>query len=305
MSHLVAITGATGHIGGAIAESLLKSGHRVCAIARDKDKLDALAAKGAETRPGDLTDTAFLTDAFRDADAVFAMIPPNPAAPDLRADQRKFAESICTALGSAGRTRVVALSSVGGGLKSGTGPIAGLHEFEELLKTVQDTPVVILRPTYFMENFLYSIPLIKSAGINGGSIRGDISMPMIATKDIASVAADELAEPKFDGYTVHELIGPRDYTFREATSIIGTAIGKPDLPYVEFASEDYRKGLLDAGFSESVADAYLEMETAIDGGRIQATMSRDNATTTPTTLEEFAREVFAPVYKGAAAEARG
>jgi uncharacterized protein YbjT (DUF2867 family) len=304
MSHLVTITGATGHIGFAIAESLLSAGHRVRAVARDKGKLAVLAKKGSEIRSGDITDTTFLTEAFRKADAVFAMLPPNPAAPDIRADQRKVAESICTALKDSGPTRVVALSSVGGSLESGTGPIVGLHEFEELLKTVSDTPAVILRPTYFMENFLYSIPLIKNAGIYGSTIGGDVSMPMIATKDIAATATGYLENPKFDAYSVHELYGPRDYTFAAATSILGAAIGKPDLQYFEFSKEDYRKGLLTAGFSEGVADAYIEMEGAMNDGRIQETVRRDESTTTPTTLEEFARDIFAPAYKGSATEAR-
>ncbi|MGH8592768.1 MAG: hypothetical protein ACREX9_20820 [Gammaproteobacteria bacterium] len=41
---------------------------------------------------------------------------------------------------------------------------------------------------------------------------------------------------------MRELYGPRDYTHREATSILGAAIGKPDLVYVEFSYEDFRKG---------------------------------------------------------------
>jgi hypothetical protein len=103
--------------------------------------------------------------------------------------------------------------------------------------------------------------------------------------------------PTFDGYIVRELLGPRDYTHREATAILGAAIGKPDLAYVEFSYEDFRKGLLGAGFSASVADAYVEMYTAFNDGRVQSTMSHDTSSTTPTTLEEFSREVFAPAYQ--------
>jgi uncharacterized protein YbjT (DUF2867 family) len=270
---------------------------------RNKEKFSALAEKGAEGRVGDLTDTTFLTEAFHGSDAVFAMIPPDPAASDIRADQRGIAERLIEAIKAAGVTHVVALSSIGGGLSEGTGPIAGLHDFEELLKPVPNLSVVVLRPTYFMENFLHSIPMIKSSGINGSTIRGDVPLAMIATRDIAAAAAEYLATPTFSGYTVHDLLGPRDYTFREATSIFGTAIGKPDLPYVEFPQVDYRKGLIGAGFSESVADAYVEMETAIDDGRIQATVTRNESNTTPTTLEEFARDTFAPTYQGTASEA--
>ncbi|MGQ0591946.1 MAG: NAD(P)H-binding protein [Gammaproteobacteria bacterium] len=294
MPHLVTITGATGHVGKALAERLLQGGVKIRAVARSAKKLAPLTARGAEACVGDLQDTAFLTEAFRGADTVFAMIPSQPDVPDLQADQLRTATSVTEALKASGVPRVVALSSAGAGLPSGTGPIAGLHEFEELLKSVPGLSVVALRPTYFMENQLESIDLIKSAGINGSAARADVALAMIATRDIAAVTAEYLLAPTFDGYTVRELLGPRDYTHREATAILGAAIGKPDLAYVEFSDEDFRKGLLGAGFSASAADAYVEMYAAINDRRIQNTTSRNASNTTPTTLEEFAREVFAP-----------
>lgn len=297
MPHLVTITGATGNIGKALAERLLQSGVKIRAVARNAEKLALLTTKGAEACVGDVENTAFLTEAFLGADAVFAMIPPHSNVPDLRADQLRIAATLSEALKTAGVSRVVALSSAGASLPSGTGPIAGLHKFEELLKSIPGLSVVALRPTFFMENHLDSIHLIKSAGINGSAARADVALAMIATRDIAAVATEYLMAPTFDGYAVRELYGPRDYTHREATSILGAAIGKPDLAYVEFSYEDFRNGLLGAGFSASVADAYVEMYTAFNEGRIQSTMSRNASNTTPTTLEEFAREVFAPAYQ--------
>lgn len=297
MSHLVTITGATGNIGQALAERLLQSGVKIRAVARNAGRLAPLTAKGAEPCVGDLENTAFLTEAFRGADAVFAMIPPHDNVPDLRADQRRIAACLAEALKAASVWRVLALSSAGASLPSGTGPIAGLHEFEAMLKSIPGLSVVALRPTFFMENHLAAIPFINNTGINGSAARADVALAMIATRDIAAVAAEYLMAPTFDGYVVRELLGPRDYTHREATAILGAAIGKPDLAYVEFSYEDFRKGLLGAGFSASVADAYVEMYTAFNDGRIQGTMSRNTSTTTPTTLEEFAREVFAPAYQ--------
>ncbi|HMQ02755.1 MAG TPA: NAD(P)H-binding protein [Pyrinomonadaceae bacterium] len=301
--HNVTVTGATGHVGRGIAERLLAWGDRVRAISRKAETLTSLTEKGAEAWPGDLLDTEFLTGAFRGADAVFAMIPPNPVAEDAREDQRKFAMSIADALGAAGIKHVVALSSVGGGLASGTGTIAGLHEFEERLRQVPGLSATILRPTYFMENFLYAIPLIREAGINGGAIKGDVPIGMIATRDIAEAGAEILSDATLIGDSVLELLGPEDLTFRQATSILGTAIGMPDLQYMEFPDADYRNALLAMGFSKSVANSYLEMNAAISDGTIQNTVTRNASSTTPTTLEDFARSVFAPAYKGTAAEA--
>lgn len=304
MSHLVTVTGATGHIGSGIVERLLNGGHRVRGIMRDEEKFKPFAERGAEARVGDLADKEFLTEAFRGADAVFAMIPPDQAAKDLRAEQGSIADNLAGAIEAARVTKVVALSSIGAQLASETGPIAGLHDLEERLKSVPDLSLVILRPTYFMENFLYWVPLIKNAGICGETVRADVSMPLIATRDIAAVAAEYLAAPTFEETTVRHLLGPREYTFREATSILGEAVGKPNLQYVEFSKQDYRNGLLQAGFTENVADAYIEMEDSINNGSLFGEAKRDESTTTPTTLEEFAKDTFSPAFKGWASEAR-
>ncbi len=299
MSHLVTITGATGNIGKALALDLLGRGVRVRAVARRAEGLAALAAKGAEARAGDLGDAAFLADAFRGADAVFAMIPPDYATPDMRAYQRRTGAGLADALAKAGARRVVFLSSIGAGLPSGTGPIAGLHEMEERLSKMDGLASVSLRPASFMENLLAAIPLIKSAGINGSAARGDVSLPMVATRDIAAVAADLLAAPTFAGHATRDIFGPRDYTHREATAILGAAIGKPDLAYVEFSYEDFHKAIVGMGFSKSAADNFVEMYEAMNAGRIQAMANRTALSTTPTTLERFARDVFAPAFAGA------
>jgi uncharacterized protein YbjT (DUF2867 family) len=297
MNRIVTIIGATGNIGRALVENLLQNGVKVRAVGRSKDKLAPLTQRGAQASVGTLEDSAFVADALRGADAAFLMIPPHYNAPDMRADQRHVGASLIEAVKQSGIKRVVMLSSVGGGLPAGTGPILGLHEFENAVRGVAGLSAVILRPTYFMENHLGSIGLIKQAGINGGAMRPDTRLPMVATRDIAGVAAEVLSQPTFTGVTVREILGPRDYSMQEATAILGAAIGKPDLAYVQFSDADFKKGLQGAGFSADVADKFVEMSAAFNAGTIQSTFQRSAANTTATTLEQFAREVFAPVFQ--------
>jgi uncharacterized protein YbjT (DUF2867 family) len=296
MPQLITITGATGKVGGALAGQLLQSGVKIRAVARNADRLAPLARSGAEVCAGDLEDTPFLAESFRGADAVFAILPDQFGATDFKVTQRRIGTSLAKALRTAGVRRAVVLSSIGADLPSGTGPIAGLHEFEELLKALPGLSVVAVRSAYYMENFFSSIPMIKNGGINGSAIRADVTLPMSSTRDVAALAAGYLRVPTFKGFSVHDVLGPRDYTFREATTIIGTAIGKPDLPYVEFSYEDFRKGLLTAGVSASMADVLVDSSRAFNEGRIQRTVKRTPANTTPTTLESFARESFAPAF---------
>lgn len=147
-----------------------------------------------------------------------------------------------------------------------------------------------------MENHLGAIPVIKTAGANGGGIRPDVPFAMVAAGDVAAAGAELLLAPTFTGDATREVYGPRDYSLREATAILGAAIGRPDLAYLQFPLADVRSGLLSAGFSPDVAVALVELQAGFNDGRVMSTVKRTAANTTRTTLEEFAREVFAPAY---------
>lgn len=292
---MVVVMGATGNTGGVVAARLLESGKHVRAIGRREEALAALKAKGAETAVGDASDAAFLTRAFEGAAAVYALVPPDLRAADGRAHQLSLGRSIAEALRSAGVKKVVFLSSIGAEHPEGTGPIAGLHHVEKMIEAL-GIDALFLRAGYFMDNAYGSLPLIRSQGINGGLIRGAVPVTMVATEDIGRVAADALLRGDFEGTTRREVIGPRDYTLGEVTSIIGEKIGKPDLAYVEFAEGDFRGALIGAGFSESVADAFVEMSHAINDGRVRSLEGRGTPNATMTTFETFA-ERLAEAYR--------
>jgi uncharacterized protein YbjT (DUF2867 family) len=293
--HMYVITGSTGNIGNVIAKELLKRNKPLRAIARHASKLKELEKLGAEILVGNLEDASFLEQAFHEASGVFTMNPPNAAAEDYRKDQRKVASAMTTAVRNSKVSHVVNLSSIGGELDSGTGPIAGLHEQEEMLNEIATANVLHLRPSYFMENFLFTIPLIKNMGVSGSSIRPDLSFPMIATIDIGRYAAMRLDALDFDGKSVQYLLGPRDLTWPEATKILGNSIGKPDLAYVHFPYNDELEAMVQAGLTRNVAELYREMSRALNEGLIPAP-PRDQENTTPTTMEEFARNIFALAY---------
>jgi len=169
------VCGATGNIGSRIAEVLLAAGEPVRVIGRERVRLGPLAAKGAEPWPGDIGETAFLEKAFAGARGAFILIPPRYDVPDFRDYQNRLGASLVTALAKARVPRIVALSSIGAHLAEGTGPILGLHDLESRLSALKDAEVVCLRPAYFMENLLWSIPLVRNQGINGSPIARPIS----------------------------------------------------------------------------------------------------------------------------------
>jgi len=290
---MIAITGATGNIGSKITADLLSKGQNVRCIARTADNLKRFADKGADIATISLEDTAALSNAFKGIDAIFAMIPPDYQASDFRAFQNTIGASIAKAVETSGVKYVVNLSSQGAHLPDKTGPIKGLHDQEQRLNKLKGVNILHLRPTYFMENLLANIDMIKQMNIMGSAIRGDMKIPMIATQDIARFAAERLLKKDFSGITVKDLLGQRDVSMNEAAEIIGKKIDKPDLKYVQFSYEDTEKALVDMGFSADVAGLFIEMSKAFNQELINAPRTQENTTDTP--LEEFAG-VFARIF---------
>jgi uncharacterized protein YbjT (DUF2867 family) len=295
----ITVTGATGHIGRRAVDILSAKGLKVRAVARRVDALKSL--KGVEAVAADLSDASAAEKAFSGSKAVFALIPPNVTAPDVRADQNRVADSLVQAIERSGVTHVVALSSIGGHMSSGAGPVNGLHDWEEKLKKLSGVNVLALRPCYFMENLLVNVGLIKNMGIMGSPMRGDLRFPLIATRDIGEAVAESLEKASFTGFSVRELLGARDTTMEEARAAIAKAIGKPDLKYVQFPYAHAEKAMIGMGLSADYAGLLIEMTRGMNEGRIKPTQARDAKTTTPTTIEWFAENVFAAAFKSPAA----
>jgi len=288
---MITVMGATGHTGKKIAEALLGAGQRVLALGRSEDRLAELRKAGADVLIGDVADAAFLTKALRGADAVYTLLPTDRRAPDYRARQDQEGEAIVKAIRDSGVRYVVALSSLGADLREGTGPIAGLHAQEERLKRLDGTNVLLLRPVSFFENLYEMLGLIKHEGINADSVAPDLAVPMVATRDIADVAARALMARDWRGVAVQELLGPQDLTHREVARILGARIGKPDLAYVQLSDADEAKALVQAGMSESFAHLYVEMTRAFNEGKVTPREGRTPENTTPTRFEDFADEL--------------
>jgi uncharacterized protein YbjT (DUF2867 family) len=293
---MITVMGASGNTGGQISEQLLQQRQEIRALGRSEEKLARLASRGAEVLTGDAADAAFLTGAFRGADAVYTLLPLDLQAPDLRRKWDQQGEAIAKAIRDSGVRYVIFLSSIGADLPERTDPIAELHAQEERLQELQGVNVLILRPGGFFENFYASLGLIKQQGTNGGGYAADLPMPMIATRDIADVGARALRHRDWHGVAVRELLGERDLTFAEATCIIGMRIGKPDLPYLQFPYPDFTASLVQMGISPNVAGLYTEMARAINEGRVKSQEGRRPENTTPTRFETFA-ETLAGAYQ--------
>jgi len=297
------VLGASGNTGSVVARKLLEKGEKVRAVGRDASKLSALARLGADVDPVDLRDSAALANAFAGAKGAYVLIPPQIHAEDFIAAAESISTAIASAVKDSGVSHVVALSSIGAQHPERTGPIVTLHRLEEKLKQVPQLSALFLRPAYFMENFMMMIPLVQAMGFFAGGIRGDLKMPMIATRDIGDYAADRLAALDFTGFSTREMLGQRDVSHDEAASAIGAAIGKPKLSYQKFPAFLVEQGIKQLGIPKKTASLMTEMHEAGNEGLLNPQEPRSEQNTTPTSIEAFAQEEFAPAYRAKAASA--
>ena len=297
------IAGATGNTGSVAAEKLLASGARVRVIGRDAKRLERFSRNGAEAVVADMTDAAALEKAFSGARAVYAVMPPNILAPDVRAYQELVTDCLAVAIRNNGITYAVALSSTGADKSYGTGLVLGLHSLEKKLEAIDGLNVLSLRCGHFMENLLNQIGIIQSLGFMAGPVRADVPLPMIYTRDIGEAAAESLAKLDFVGMQTRELLGARHVTNTESAKIIGAAIGKPDLAYRQVPASILKPAMMKMGMSSSMVDLILEMSDALNTGHMKSQEPRSGRNTTATTLETFVAEVFAPAYRGKSAGA--
>jgi uncharacterized protein YbjT (DUF2867 family) len=295
------VIGASGNTGHTVATNLLARGQKVRVVGRNSAHLQPLTSKGAEPFIADVIDASALAKAFHGADAAYVMIPPNNTSQDPLGYSNRVSDAIAAALQKAGTKNVVALSSVGAELASGTGPVVGLYHLEQKLNQIGNANVLYIRAGYFMENTLPQVNAIRQMGSVAGPLRADLKVPMIATRDIGTAAADALLQPTIHGKQTRELNGQRDLSYSEVATIIGKAIGKSDLKYVQVPDDQFRHILVEMGMSEPMAKLLVEMTNTMNAGKMRPLESRTPQNTTPTSYETFVAEVFVPAYKQQAA----
>ena len=285
------VTGSLGNISKPLAEKLVAAGHSVTVVSSKADKVAQIEALGAKAAIGSVDDVAFLTQTFTGADAVYTMVPPNFGAGDWKKYIAGIGENYAEAIHTSGVKNVVNLSSMGAHMPERCGPVSGLFFVEKSLNALEGVNVKHLRPGFFYPNFLANVGMVKHMGIIGGNYGEGATLVIVHPEDIAEVAAEELLSLSFKGKSVR-YIASDEKTTNEVAAILGKAIGKPELPWVNFKDEETLAGMLQAGVPEEIAKNYAEMGAAMRSGE----MDSDYLKNKPTVFGKTKFESFAPVF---------
>jgi uncharacterized protein YbjT (DUF2867 family) len=289
------LTGSIGHITKPIAIKLIKAGNEVCIITSKQENKNAIEDLGATALVGSVEDLNFLQQAFANADAVYLMIPPKWTVTNWLEYQKQVADNFIKALTKNNITKTIVLSSVGAHMINGAGPVDGLAYLENKLNDLTEVNAVYLRPSYFYYNLFSMIPLIKSMGIMGSNINAQHEIVLTHTTDIAEVAATKFLNNDYVGKQI-VYIASDERTFAEVASVLGKAINKPDLPWVEFSDEQALGGMLQGGLSTTLAEGYVAMGKALRSKEMEADYWKNKpAQLGKVKLEDFANE-FAAAY---------
>ena len=263
----IILTGSLGNIGKPLTQELVQKGHQVTVISSNLEKITSIENLGAIAAIGSLDDEGFLTETFTGADVVYTMFPPNYFAEvDIREYYRKTGIVYKQALKKSGVKRVINLSSYGAHLDKGTGIILGSHYVEQILNELSDVEITHIRPTYFYYNLLNLIDMIKNSGMIFASYGGEKSFEMVSPIDIADAIVNEIEIPST--HRKVRYVSSDELSGNEIASILGTAIGKPDLNWIVVSDDETRKGFLDSGFPELLSNNYVEMFSSLNSGKL-------------------------------------
>lgn len=291
----IVVTGSLGHISKPMVKTLVAAKHNVTVISSKPEKVLEIEALGAEAAIGSVEDVAFLTETFTGAHAVYTMVPPNFVAIDWKAYIAQIGKNYAEAIKASGVKNIVNLSSIGAHMPDGCGPVSGLYYVEHELNQLQDVNLLHLRAGYFYTNFFSNIGMIKHMGIIGGNYGTTGKNYMVSPDDIAEVAAHELQHLSYKGKNIAYVVSD-ERTYPEIAKVLGKAIGKPDLQWVEFSDADNTGGMLQAGIPSEIAKNYTEMGTAMRSGEMAVHFNKYRPKHFhKTKLEEFA-ETFAAMY---------
>jgi uncharacterized protein YbjT (DUF2867 family) len=284
----ITITGSLGNISKPLTEILVKAGHQVTVISSSADRAGEIKALGATPAIGQITDVSFLTEAFKGTDVVYTMVPPNFGAAEWKNYIAGIGQNYADAITAAAVTKVVHLSSIGAHLADGTGPVTGIHRVEEIYNKLDGVAVKHLRPGFFYTNFYANVDMIKHANIIGSNFGAETNMVLVHPNDIAEAAAEEL-QSNFTGKSVR-YIASDEKTAGQVARALGTAIGKPELPWIEFTDADNIAGAIGAGLPEEIATNYTEMGTSVRSGKMFEDYYKNRPVLSKTKLEDFAGE---------------
>lgn len=225
-SKIVAVIGATGQQGGAVAKTLISRGWQVRALTRDplKPSAQALAEMGAKVVRGDLDSLSEMAAAFDGAYGVFSV--QNYWLPNVGFEGEIRQGKAVADLAKAARVQHLVYSSVGAAHRGmGQKHFESKYQVEQYIQTI-GIPYTIIRPVAFMDNAMWNRDKILEGTFPSWGLPAEKTVQTVAVQDIGVFTALALENPdNYLGKTL-ELAGD-ELTESQMAEKFAEAIGQP------------------------------------------------------------------------------
>lgn len=256
---MIAVTGATGHLGRLVITSLLRStpASSLIAIVRNPGKAADLAAKGVQVRQADYNDRAALDKALSGVNQLLLIS-------SSEVGQRSVQHSNVVAAAVSQKVKLIVYTSL---LHADTSPLTLAPEHLETEAQVKATgiPYVILRNGWYTENYTASLPSALAHGVVLGSAgNGRVSS---ATRADYADAAAKAVTGKSETNRTYELAGDEAYTLAELAAEISRQTGKT-IPYKDLPPAEYTAILRQAGLPDWLCEGFPAWDQAVSTGAL-------------------------------------
>lgn len=292
---MIVITAPTGNIGHQVVDTVLAAGEPVRVIARDPARLRADVRERVEVVQGSHGDGRVVAQAFDGADAVFWLLPSDPRAADANEAFLGFTRPAAEAMRGLGVKRVVDVSALGRGTpQAGTaGHVTASLAMDDLIAST-GVAFRALAASGFMENVLRQVQTIKELGRFFDVISPDRELRLVATRDIAAVAARLLLDATWTGQEEIPLLGPENLSYDDIAAVISEVLGT-SVRYERIPTQALADRLTARGMSGAMVQSMLDMMAAKEDGLDDAIVRTPrHAIDTPTTFRQWCEEVLKP-----------
>lgn len=256
---MIIVTGATGHYGRQVVESLVRRmpASEVGVSVRDPEKASDLQGLGVRVSRGDFKDPSSLAASFDEADQVLIV-----SANVLGEEAIRLHGSAIQAAKTAGAKRILYTSQQAAGASSKVA-FARDHAATEALLEASGLPFVSLRNGFYAESAFYQLGGMRESGKLRLPDDGPVSWTV--RNDLAEAAAIALTDTSlFDGITP-PLTGSTTYTFADVARISSEILGR-EIVRETVSEDDYRQGALSRGYPEPMVSMLITMFQAIRDG---------------------------------------
>jgi len=288
---MIVVTTPTANIGRQILHGILDSGEPVRVIARDAARLPSHIRKHVEVVEGSHGDSEVVERAFKGADSVFWLVPPDSKARSVEEAYVGFTRPACHAIRTQGVKRVVIVSALGRGWPKNTGYVSASLAMDDLIRETGVDCRALTMPS-FMDNLLRQVGSIKNQGAFFSPLSGDLKAPSCAIRDIASTAARLLLDHTWTGQSSVPVLGPRDLSFNDMAQIMSEVLDKA-VRYQQIPFDAFKARLTGFGMSEPMAQGMVDMMVAKNEG-LDNMEPRTPQFTTPTSFRLWCEELLKP-----------